>query len=510
MSFVAQQLGARDVDANVLTDGRDTCTYAALPDIFANLRSRFHERGIDPEVCLAFECENSLLSALVLLFLLEDGHDFLLLPTRKQDGNTGPLEVPSFCGYQIAASRERFTDSSDSSRLADSDCLDLTPNPGYRKGDGRGADRRMYVRTSGSTGTPKLAVHTHGSLWRNALNCIERYQLESTDRVTIPVPLSHMYGLGAAFLPNVAVGASIDLQNGANLLGYIARERDFQPNRTYLTPTFCESLLKGRKISREYKLTVSSGDRLRGETFASYEDRFGPVVQQYGCTELGAIAATRPGDPAEARAHTVGTPFADVEVCLGDAAAVQKGGAVTSSEVDQTGELWCRHPYGFQGYADESGVLLPGTQALADGWFYLRDVARIGPDGRIRIRGRADHAVNRSGLLVLFTDIEASIMTIPEIDTAVVVASGESDYGAGLAVFCVPASGATVDASDIYAACLELMPRREIPDVITVTHDLPRLSSGKVDRPALTTLANTAATDGSAEREVSGARSQPC
>ncbi len=483
MKFIAQRPTDPDAEMHALTDGTDTCTYAAMPDVFASLRARFEERGIPRDVCLAFECDNSLPSALILLFLLEEGHDFLLLPKPQRGCRAAPIEDLSFCAYRMAASEQQFTG------FKASDSLEMTPNPGYRGSHGGGNDPRLYVRTSGSTGTPKLAVHTHRALRQNARNCIERFQVQSTDRVAIPVPLSHMYGLGAAFLPAVAVAASIDLQNGANVFVFIARERDFQPNRAFLTPTFCDSLLKGRRSPRPYELTVTAGDRLRGDTFATYEARYGPLVQLYGSTELGAVAASSPDDPADARAQTVGRPLADVEVRLEP--LPPQDGMDGHSEANDIGELWCRHAHGFDGYADEDGVLRD-AQVVAGDWFPMHDLGRIGPDGRIQVRGRSDHAVKRSGLLVLFADIEASIRTIPGIDTAVVVLSGESAYGAGLAAFCIPRGDGAIEAEEIRAACLERMPRREVPDVIIVARDLPLLSSGKIDRQQLVKMAGVA------------------
>ncbi len=485
MRFIAQSLTTNSVETNVLTDGKGTCNYAALAKVFDGMRTQLQSRDIDRDVCLAFECGNSLLSAIILLFLLEEGHDFFLMPAGNQGCKSVPVAVPPFCAYRLAPSQEQFTE------VEDSDHLNLTANAAYRKGD-QGSEPRLYVRTSGSTGTPKLAVHTHRSLRQNARNCLERLQMESTDRVAIPVPLSHMYGLGAAFLPAVAVGASIDLQHGANLMTYIARERDFQPNRAFVTPTFCESLVRGRKVTRPYKLTVTAGDRLRGDTFDNYESRYGPLVQLYGSTELGAIAAASPDDPAEVRALTVGRPLADVEVRLQEISDGVDAPGEDPSENGQTGELWCRHAHGFLGYADEGGELRPGTQLLAGGWFPMHDLGRIGPDGRIQVRGRSDHAVNRSGLLVLFADIEATMMTVPGIDKAVVVASGESDYGAGLAAFCIATNGAAMAASDVHAACLQRMPRREVPDIIVMTSELPLLPSGKIDRQALIQMATVA------------------
>jgi acyl-CoA synthetase (AMP-forming)/AMP-acid ligase II len=56
-----------------------------------------------------------------------------------------------------------------------------------------------------------MAAHLHTKLMGNAFNCVERLGLTSEDRIAIPVPIFHMYGLAAAFLPRVVVGTSIDL-----------------------------------------------------------------------------------------------------------------------------------------------------------------------------------------------------------------------------------------------------------------------------------------------------------
>ncbi|MFM5899570.1 MAG: AMP-binding protein, partial [Dolichospermum sp.] len=82
----------------------------------------------------------------------------------------------------------------------------------------KGGEKKLYIRTSGSTGNPKIVVHSHEQVLKHALNCLERLTLSPNDRIAIPVPLYHLYGLGAAFLPSVAVGATIDLQKSANLL----------------------------------------------------------------------------------------------------------------------------------------------------------------------------------------------------------------------------------------------------------------------------------------------------
>jgi acyl-coenzyme A synthetase/AMP-(fatty) acid ligase len=112
----------------------------------------------------------------------------------------------------------------------------------------------------------------------NAFNCVEKLGLTSEGRIAITIPIFHMYGLAAAFLPGFVVGASIDLQKGADLLRYLEEKKKFVPNVTFLTPTLCQTLLKGRKSPRAYQLTVVAGDGFREDTFTKYESCFGCLV----------------------------------------------------------------------------------------------------------------------------------------------------------------------------------------------------------------------------------------
>nr|WP_273039906.1 class I adenylate-forming enzyme family protein [Iningainema tapete] len=320
-------------------------------------------------------------------------------------------------------------------------------------------------------GSPKMAVHSHKKLMENALNCVQRLKLQHDDRIAIPVPITHMYGLGAAFLPGVAVGASIDLQPSANLLRYLQREKEFNPNVTFLTPTFCETLIKGRKSSRFYKLTVAAGDRLKEDTFTLYESRFGCLVKLYGSTEMGAIAAASPDDPASLRIKTVGKPMPGVQMRVDE-------------EIEGIGEIWCQHQWGFERYIDENGNSnSQGVQTQTD-WFRTKDLGRW-IDGHIEVLGRCDHSVNRDGFLVFFSDVEKAMETIKGIDSVVVVSKGESQRGKAIVAYCVLTPDTNIASSDIKAACFHILPKRAIADRIFIVKSLPMLPNGKIDRQKL-------------------------
>jgi acyl-CoA synthetase (AMP-forming)/AMP-acid ligase II len=474
-NLLSERARAAESRHHRLEDGRFFCTYGELPAALERIGRFLRQAGIPHREVLALECRNSVPGALVLLYLLSRGYSFLLSPRDAK----APCAVPEFVRCRISVGDP-----------ADEVCADGLPDPesylhildaGERTRQRNrlpNGERRLYLRTSGSTGTARLAVHKQSKLLRNALNCVDRLGLRSRDRIAIPVPITHMYGLGAAFLPGIAAGAALDLQPGANLIRYLQRERDFDPDIAFLTPPFAATLVAGRRSSRAYRFTVMAGDRVPRDTFSAYDSRFGPVVQLYGSTEMGAIAAAMPEEPLSVRAGSVGRPLPRVRLRL-------KTGTEGGDPERPFAEILCHHPFGFECYVNTKGKPAGVIPAGAGQWFETRDLGRIGRNGTVEILGRSDHAVNRNGLLVPFAEVENAIESIAGIERSAVVTAGESYRGKGMAAYCVLDPKTRLTGADIRSACFGLLPRHAIPDRVLIVRELPTLPNGKLDRPAL-------------------------
>lgn len=479
--LIAELATASHAKDQLLSDGRFTCIYPALPAALERIDRYFQASGISPADDLAFACVNSLPGALTLLYLLQKGYRFLLLPPSGDSETARELKpIARFCRYRVIVGRARAEEAA-AWMQAPGNFLKFEENLQFERvrdeGDGEG---RLYLYTSGSMGASKIVVHAHRTLLGNARNCAERFRLAGDDRIVIPVPIFHLYGLGAGFLPALAVGASIDVQDNSNILRYLERARCFRPTVAFLTPSFCEMLLQARGPA-SYKRVVTSTQRIREDTFRAFDARFGGLVNLYGSTEMGAIAACNPEEPVAVRATTIGKPMADVELRIGDPEAA------TDKALDGA-ELHCRHPYGFAGYIDEKGQwirrLTPGT------WYPTGDLAKTDRCGNIAIVGRVDNSVNRNGYLVLFSDIEQTLERLGTIEQAVVVAiKAEEKRGQRLTMFCALKPMATLGSDQIREACFECLPRHAVPDQVIVVKTWPILPSGKVDRQALVAMA---------------------
>jgi acyl-CoA synthetase (AMP-forming)/AMP-acid ligase II len=473
---------------NTVTDGQTTVFYHELPALLAAIDYALRAQDITPDHCLALECNNSLPAALTLLCLLQQGYRIMLLPpTDKKEALAALKPLPTFCRYRVTLAPAVDTAHSGNGWHPE-EALTIQANAHYQPEPPAPEPHsaKLYLRTSGSMGNAKIVRHAHARLLDNARNCVQRFQLTADDRVTLAVPIFHMYGLGAGFLPAVLAGASIDLQENTNLVKYLDRERRFKPNAAFLTPALCDMLLKRRGGSRVYKVAVSAGARLKEEIVRAFDERFGALVNLYGSTELGAISVAAPDADLEVRATTIGWPMANVTLAPAARVKVLEAGEPPATQpavaTPVTDELYCQHPYGFEAYLDEYGHVI----SAAATWFQTGDLAKFSPDGMVHILGRTDNSINRDGYLVLLTDVERAMEALEAVAQVVALTtSTEQQRGQYLAAFCVLKEGFNLDSSHIRSQCFDILPRYAIPDEVFVLDTLPRLPSGKADRQAL-------------------------
>jgi acyl-coenzyme A synthetase/AMP-(fatty) acid ligase len=443
MSWLRSVLAMPCAQRPTLVDGGDHVSGDAWDARIAALREALEATGLQPGDAVTFPCDQTVGHALLLLALLERGLT-VILQSGERSAHDAPFErgtVRWDNGLEF-----RSIDSPDRRRLD--------------------VGQYLLVRTSGSLARAQLVAHDPLRVLANARAVVDRIGLNSADRISLPVPIWHMYGLGAALLPGLLAGACIDLIARANALSFFDRERRFSPTVAFVTPSFAASLLKARRPprSRPYRLSVSAGDRIDERTFQTWEDCSGALVQLYGTTEMGAVAASSPDMPAAVRATSVGLPFERVDCA-----------------VDPAGVLQVRSPFAFLGYADASGTPIPTSE-----WFTTGDRARLA-QGRITILGRADLAVNRDGRLMQLEDVERAMQQLDGVERAALVADGHGPRGIGLVAFVVGA--AAEDPAALRAALRAALPEWAVPDHVCPIERMPTGPNGKLERATLAALA---------------------
>ena len=483
--WLAAEPGVRD---RVLTDGVHTVSYAEAAGLLDRFDERLARLGVAFRHPVAVECSQTVAGALAILHLLSRAYDVVLLPelgSAKESGT--PRFIPRFCSHVVTAPAPASRARAGADLVEEG--LVIAANDGFVEEPAvtaftGGPD--LYLRTSGSTGVPKLTRMSHQRWLDNALACNERWRLTGEDRLSVPVPIFHSYGFGAAFLPGLLAGAAMDVGSGGNILRYLEREERFQPNVAFLTPALCDQFLTVRKTPRPYRLAVTAGDKIKRETMAAFEPRFGPLLNLYGSAEMGAVSSAAPDDPPDRRLATAGYPLAGIELTV-----EETGEDLETAPGDRAGRLLCRQRNGSSGY-----LVLDGGWRFEprgdDDWFSTGDLARIRAEGYVEILGRSGLSVKRDGLLVVFADVEAAVERVEGIQRAVVVAEGESRRGPRLVAVCLPSDSAGPRPEAVRQRCFDLLPRYAVPDEVLIVDSLPQLPSGKVDRRAVRELAKNA------------------
>ena len=464
-----------DWQHNTLSDGTMTCAYQEIPALFDVIADFLAEHQIQPQDCIALEGVNSVPAALILLYLLRQGYSFVLYPPMQKQGKELAVRppIPNFCHYRLIINPVSDNTTPFSNELLEQiSSFEINENFDETLASQGFADQKLYLRTSGSMGAAKIVVHNHQNFVGNVQNCIERHRFSTQDNVFIPVPIFHLYGLGAVFLPAILTGANVYLQAQPNILKFMQAERSFNPSMIFVTPTLCEMMVKGLRSERNYRLVVTSGDRIKPELFREFDAKFSGLVNQYGSTEMGATAASEPTDTLEDRVITMGKPMAGVEIKIDEENTPQDDSG------ERIGELYCKHPYGFERYINEQGKEI----ALAPEYYRTGDLVKIHENGDIEVIGRADNRVNRNGYLVLLSDVETALEKMNAVEQAIVLPiAGDDMRGQRIAAFCV----SDIEGTQIRETCFDVLPQYAIPDEVHVLKTLPMLPSGKVDRQKL-------------------------
>ncbi len=471
--------------ASVLADSYQQCRFPEIPAHVERLQTFLSSQDLRTSDCLVVELNNSVRGALTALALLDAGYSFVAMPVQGQGSRGGGNEVqlPHFCRRVVSVRTDK--DAARASLDAPDDYLTVSDNPSWNPllQFDRSDSPCLYFRTSGSLGSPKLATHGYARFCANVRNALAQFNLNPSHRIALPTPIFHLYGLGVGFLGGFAGGASIDLQERGNFLRYLDREREFKPNVAFVTPAFCETLIRSRKTPRLYELMITSGDRISDATFRRSEAVHGPMVNSYGCTEMGSVATGNLDMPPEVRCATVGRPYPGVSYRI---VPLGKG---EGEEI--SGELQLKYINGFVGYVDMDGNPLVPPNAFDDGWYRTGDLAMAGKEGTLLVLGRCDLSVNRNGVLLPFADVESRMRELAGVEEAAVTVGPENIRGRTLIAFCVLAKGIAVSDKELRAQYAARAPAFSVPDVVHIVEALPKLASGKIDRLALASLAET-------------------
>jgi fatty-acyl-CoA synthase len=335
--------------------------------------------------------------------------------------------------------------------------------------------------TSGTTGLPKGVTLSHHNLLNNGIQVGDATGIRLGDRVCIPVPLYHCFGMVMGNLACLGHAATMVYPSESfdplEVLRTIETERC---THLYGVPTMFIALL-GHERFRDFDLTSLRGGIMAGAPCPTEvmkavisDMNMSEITIAYGMTETSPVSfQTRRDDPFEARVSTVGRVMPHIEVKIVDA----NGHIVPRGE---PGEL-CTRAYSVMiGYWEDQErtreVLEPA------GWMHSGDVATIDEDGYCRITGRIKDIVIRGGENISPREVEEYLYRHPAIRDVQVIGVPDDKYGEELCAWVVLRPDTSVTADDIREFCRGQIAHYKIPRYIKFVDGYPMTATGKVQK----------------------------
>ncbi len=334
--------------------------------------------------------------------------------------------------------------------------------------------------TSGTTGFPKGATLSHRNILNNGRFVTELQGFTAEDRLCIPVPFYHCFGMVMGNLGSTVHGATMVIPGDAfdpvAVLETVEAERC---TALYGVPTMFIAML-GHDRFDEFDLStlrtgVMAGSPCPVEVMKACIDKMNmtDVTICYGMTETSPVSTqTLPDDSIDHRTATVGKVHPHVEIRIADpdtGATLERG---------ETGEFCTRGYSVMTGYWND-----PERTALAidsDGWMHTGDLGVMAGDGYVNIVGRIKDMVIRGGENIYPREIEEFLHAHPDIEDVQVIGVPDERFGEEL-MACVKARpGAALDEEAVRDHCRGRIAHYKVPRYISFVDDFPMTVTGKV------------------------------
>jgi fatty-acyl-CoA synthase len=335
--------------------------------------------------------------------------------------------------------------------------------------------------TSGTTGTPKGATLTHHNILNNGYFIGEAQRLSDRDRVCIPVPLYHCFGMVLGNLACVTHGAAMVYPSeGFDPLATLQAVEAERCTALYGVPTMFIAELGHPEFPRfdlsSLRTGIMAGSPCPIEVMKRCvsEMHMSEVTIAYGMTETSPVSTqTSYDDPLERRVSTVGRvqPHLEVKVVDADGRIVPPNTA---------GELCTRGYSVMLGYWEDDERTTEAIDRAS--WMHTGDLATLDEDGYCNIVGRIKDMVIRGGENVYPREVEEFLFRHPNIETVQVVGVPDQKYGEELCAWVKLKPGASAEAEEIQNFCRGQIAHYKIPRYIKFVDNFPMTVTGKVQK----------------------------
>ena len=336
--------------------------------------------------------------------------------------------------------------------------------------------------TSGTTGLPKGATLTHRNILNNGYFVGEGCGYTEHDRVCIPVPFYHCFGMVMGNLGCTSHGSTMVIPNDAfEPVSVLEAVQDEKCTSLYGVPTMFIAEL-GVPEFESYDLSslrtgIMAGSPCPVEVMKQVIERMNmdEVTIAYGMTETSPVSTqTGADDSIDQRVGSVGRVHPHVEIRVADP---ETGETVARGE---SGEFQTRGYSVMEGYWNEEEKT---AQAIdAEGWMHTGDLAVMDVDGYVNITGRIKDLIIRGGENISPREIEEFLYGHPDIIDVQVVGVPDEKFGEEVCAFIQARDGASVDIDAVREFCQGKIAHYKVPRYVLSIEDFPMTVTGKIQK----------------------------
>jgi fatty-acyl-CoA synthase len=345
-----------------------------------------------------------------------------------------------------------------------------------------GPDDAINIQfTSGTTGFPKGATLTHRNILNNGYFTGRTIALTPADRICIPVPLYHCFGMVLGNLAALTSGAAMVYPGEAfDPLAVLQAVEAEGCTALYGVPTMFIAVLGQPALDTtdvsSLRTGIMAGSPCPVTVMREVIDRLNmhEVTIGYGMTETSPLTTqTATDDPLEERVGTVGRvhPHAEAKIVGPDGQTLLIG---------EQGE-YCSRGYAVMlGYWDDPAKTAEAIDA--DGWMHSGDLATMDAQGYVRITGRIKDMIIRGGENIYPREIEEYLLTHPHVADAQVFGVNDAKYGEEVCAWVIARAGAALGPDDILAHCRGQIAHYKVPRHVRVVESFAMTVTGKAQK----------------------------
>ena len=334
--------------------------------------------------------------------------------------------------------------------------------------------------TSGTTGFPKGATLSHHTILNNAQMVGFACDYDENDRVCIPVPFYHCFGMVMGNLACAVYGAAMVVPSPTfDPAAVLQACQDEQCTSLYGVPTMFIAELGQPELGSfdlsSLRTGIMAGSPCPVEVMHRVINDMGmeQVTIAYGMTETGPVSTqTSATDSVEVRVSTVGKvmPHAESKIIDPDTGDIVERG--------EGGEYCTRGYHVMLGYWDDDDMTAAAIDS--DGWMHSGDLATMDDDGYINIIGRIKDMIIRGGENIYPREVEEFLYTHPAVADAQVIGVPDDRYGEELMAWLQLVHGSQITEDDIKEYCRGKIAHFKIPRYISFVTEFPMTVTGKV------------------------------